>query len=280
MILTEEMKQGIIDAINNDAAFGFDLYYAIIKTVKDDSITKTYLDEALAKQSRAFEARLAQQTEAFNTKMDRLAQEFDEKLRKQNENLKIHVDKKLDAQTETFDKKLDAQSETFDKKLDAQSETFDKKLDAQTEAFDKKMDAQTISLKTYIDSKFGRIGSRWGQDAENAIREFFKKMAAQWGGTVEKWRRKVRFTNEEGYIYEKQYEIDMVVRDGTLTLVEVKANCDVEDIKRFLENIEFFERTEKQTKRVEKVLLTFSVEAYVSEIAQKAGIEIVDGLNT
>jgi len=134
-------------------------------------------------------------------------------------------------------------------------------------------------IKNYIDSKFGRIGSRWGKDAENAIREFFKKMAVQWGGTVEKWRRKDRFTNAKGEIYEKQYEIDIVVSDGTLFLVEVKANCDVEDIERFLQNIEFFEKTERQVKRVEKVLLTFSVEEYVSEIAQKAGVEIIDGLS-
>jgi len=39
MILTEEIKRSIIDAINNDASFGFDLYYAIIKTVKDELIT-------------------------------------------------------------------------------------------------------------------------------------------------------------------------------------------------------------------------------------------------
>ncbi len=229
MVLTEEFKQDIIDKINNDAAFEFDLYQALLKSVKDDLVTKTYLDEALAKQAQAFHQELYE--------------------------VKHYVDKKSDAQTQAVDEKLDAQ----------------------TQAFDEKLDAQTISLKNYIDAKLGRIGSRWGEDAENAIREFFTKMAAQWGGTVEKWRKKVRFKNEKGYVYEKQYKIDMVVRNGKITLVEVKAHCDVEDIERFLENINFYEQTEGQGKTLEKVLLTFSVDERVTGIVDNAGIEIIDG---
>ncbi len=134
------------------------------------------------------------------------------------------------------------------------------------------------SLKQYFDTKLGKIGSRWGVDAEHAIREFFTKMAANWGGTVEKWSRNVRLTGPEGYVYQKTYEIDMVISNGKRFLVEVKAHSDVEDLERFLENVRFYEHTEGKDHAAKKILLTFSVDDRVVELAANVGIEVINGL--
>lgn len=103
-------------------------------------------------------------------------------------------------------------------------------------------------------------------------------MAANWGGTVEKWRRKVRLTGPEGYVYQKTYEIDMVISNGKRFLVEVKAHSDVEDLERFLENVRFYEHTEGKDHVVKKILLTFSVDDRVAELAANAGTEVINGL--
>ena len=223
IVLTEEFKRELIAEIKHDAAFGFDVYYALLGSVNGDALTKTYLDEALAKQSRNFDA-----------KLEELAREFDAKLLAQSLDLKQYVE--------------------------AQAQ-----------------DIKT-SLKQYFDAKLGKIGSRWGVDAEYAIREFFTKMAANWGGTVEKWRRKVRLTGPEGYVYQKTYEIDMVISNGKRFLVEVKAHSDVEDLERFLENVRFYEYSEGKDHAVKKILLTFSVDDRVVELAANAGIEVINGL--
>ncbi len=65
MVLTEEFKRELIAEIKHDAAFGFDLYYALLGSVNGDALTKTYLDEALAKQSRNFDAKLERQAQAL-----------------------------------------------------------------------------------------------------------------------------------------------------------------------------------------------------------------------
>lgn len=115
MVLTEEFKRELIAEIKHDAAFGFDVYYALLGSVNGDALTKTYLDEALAKQSRN-----------FDSKLEELAREFDAKLLAQSLDLKQYVE--------------------------AQAQ-----------------DIKT-SLKQYFDTKLGKIGSRWGVDAEHAIR--------------------------------------------------------------------------------------------------------------
>ncbi len=52
MVLTEEFKRELMAEIKHDAAFGFDLYYALLGSVNGDALhKKRILTKALAKQS-------------------------------------------------------------------------------------------------------------------------------------------------------------------------------------------------------------------------------------
>ncbi|MBF0103260.1 MAG: DUF3782 domain-containing protein [Desulfobacterales bacterium] len=293
MILTDELRDTIINTINHDAGFGFDLYQALLKSVSDDLVTKTYLDEALAKHSREFDKKLNQLTQKFDEKLAQQTKSFDEKLSHQTKSF----DEKLAQQTKSFDEKLAQQTKAFDEKLEELSRKFDEKLAQLTKEFDEKLFMQSQDLKRYVDdrlreqsqdlkkffkdyvdAKLGRIGSRWGEDAENAIREFAQRLISQWGAKVKKWKKTVKFKDEMGYVYQKRYEIDIVVRNGITSLIEIKANCDMEDMERFTENIDFYMHTDGKEQEIHKIMVTFDIDERVKKMATNMGIEIIDGL--
>ncbi len=60
MVITEEFKNAIIEEINTDADFGFRLFKSIMISAGDRIVTTTYLDKALARQSKEFDEKLAQ----------------------------------------------------------------------------------------------------------------------------------------------------------------------------------------------------------------------------
>ena len=278
MVLTEEFKQAIVAAVNEDAAFGFELFEAMLRSAGDKIVTKTYLDEALARQSLEFNRNLEEQSRAFREDLREQARLFDEKLETQAQ----HFDAKLDQQTQHFDAKLDQQAGVFDAKLEQQAQHFDGKIDCldakidQLEAkIDQKFDAHTAEIKRYLDLKLGYIGSRWGDQTESAFRNFTQTVIAQWGGSAKKWKRKSRRTDEDGSVAEDQYEIDMVVANGKLVLAEMKSSCDANDVERYLKNVERYEHYEKSEKPTEKVILAFYITEPAQALAKEHGIRVI-----
>ncbi len=70
----------------------------------------------------------------------------------------------------------------------------------------------------------------------------------------------------------------MVISEWQTLFEEVKAHSDVEDLERFLENVRFYEHTEGKDHAAKKILLTFSVDDRVVELAANVGIEVINGL--
>ena len=121
MIITEEFKSEIIEAIYKDAGFGIKLFEALISANGGKTISPTYLDEALAKQSKEFDEKLFRLGE-------KLSKEFDEKLFRLGEKLSKEFDEKLAKLSKEFDEKLAKLSKEFDEKLVKLSKEFDEKL--------------------------------------------------------------------------------------------------------------------------------------------------------
>ncbi len=214
MVITEEFKQAIIEEIHSDADFGVRLFKAIMVSSGDQLVTKTYLDNALARQSKEFDEKLARQSKDFDEKLTRA---------------------------------LTRQSKDFDEKLAQQSERL-------TREFDEKLARHTGELKAFIDRKLGYIGSRWGEKVEDNYRRFAEKIVAQWGGTVSKWRRKIKTTDDQGRRFIHRYEVDIVVTNGKIILIEMKSQCDLDGVERFLDNIEQYMYLEQPSVTVEKVI--------------------------
>ncbi|MCX8096234.1 MAG: hypothetical protein N3D81_01905, partial [Spirochaetes bacterium] len=115
MITDEELKNRIIQLVEKDESFAFELYRLILGKYGSNLVTKTYLDEALYKLYVDFDKRLSRLSEElrkeFYEALEKQSEEFDKKLTKQSEELKKEFYAALEKQSEEFDKKLTKQSE-------------------------------------------------------------------------------------------------------------------------------------------------------------------------
>jgi len=229
-IETEELKKKILELVREDEDFAMELNRAILRLYSDKLLTKTYLDEALAKQSK----------------------EFDEKLIKLREEL----------------------SKDFDEKLAKQSKEFDEKLAKQSKEFDEKFNKWADNIIERMTNKINAIGGRWGIDAENAVRKFAEKIVSDWGGNVKKWNKKVEIKLGDKVIH-KEYEIDIVVKDGKEILIEVKASFNKDSMERFVEACELYESSEGKGKKTERVAISFFIYEEAKEIANKNKVTII-----
>ena len=252
----EELKKKILELVREDEDFAMELNRTILRLYSDKLLTKTYLDEALAEQSKEFDEKLAKQSK-----------EFDEKLIKLREELSREFDEKLARQSKDFDEKLIKLREEL-------SREFDEKLAKQSKEFDEKFNKWADNIIERITNKINAIGGRWGIDAENAVRKFAEKIVSDWGGNVKKWNKKVEIKLGDKVIH-KEYEIDIVVKDGKELLIEVKASFNKDSMERFVEACELYESTEGKGKKIERIVISFFIYEEAKEIAKKNKVTII-----
>jgi hypothetical protein len=288
-IETEELKKKILELVKEDEDFAMELNRAILRLYSDKLLTKTYLDEALAKQSKEFDEKLEKLSREFDEKLAKQSKEFDEKLIKLREELSKDFDEKLAKQSKEFDEKLEKLSREFDEKLAKQSKEFDEKLiklreelskdfdeklAKQSKEFDEKLNKWADNIIERMTNKINAIGGRWGIDAENAVRKFAEKIVSDWGGNVKKWNNKVEIKLGDKVIH-KEYEIDIVVKDGKEILIEVKASFNKDSMERFVEACELYESSEGKGKKTERVAISFFIYEEAKEIAEKNKVIII-----
>jgi hypothetical protein len=296
----EELKKKILELVREDEDFAMELNRTILRLYSDKLLTKTYLDEALAKQSKEFDEKLEKLSKDFDEKLAKQSKEFDEKLIKLREELSREFDEKLARQSREFDEKLAKQSKEFDEKLAKQSKEFDEKLiklreelskdfdeklarqskdfdeklAKQSKEFDEKFNKWADNIIERITNKINAIGGRWGIDAENAVRKFAEKIVSDWGGNVKKWNKKVEIKLGDKVIH-KEYEIDIVVKDGKEMLIEVKASFNKDSMEKFVEACELYESTEGKGKKIERIVISFFIYEEAKEIANKNKVTII-----
>lgn len=155
-------------------------------------------------------------------------------------------------------------------------EYLNQKVEKLTQAFDEKLNKQRQELEKFINDRNSLLGSRWGDEIEANLRNFTRLIVSQWGGKVRKWKKKVKSKTEDGIQIITKYEIDIVVLNGKTILIEVKSRCDMEDIERFLENVQAYLSFEKPTGNIEKVMFTMLIPPQAKEIAKEENIQIID----
>lgn len=246
MIDIKDLKEKILELLETDKDFAFELYRLILKRYGDELVTKTYLDEALAKLSadlrNEFYLALEKQTEEFNKRLEKLSKEFYEALKSQRDEIMREMDRKISDATDKIMKQVD------------------EKLEKTTEKLINKIDA---------------IGGRWGISSEIAIRNFAQSLVKEWGGTVKKWSKKIASTGPKGVKVSKNYEIDIVITDSKELLVEVKSSCNLEAVEKFWEACEYYLATEKVNREVDKIIVSFFAYEDAIKFAKQKGIRII-----
>ncbi|MCX8096069.1 MAG: DUF3782 domain-containing protein [Spirochaetes bacterium] len=272
-----ELKERLLSIIRTDKDFAFEIHKLILKLYGDELLTKTYFDEALVKYSqdlkREFYSALEKQSEelrkefysALEKQSEELRKEFYSALEKQSEdlkkfvlNVKDEIDRKIDREVERLDRKIDETAERLDKKIDETAERLDRKIDESVGRLDRKLEA---------------IGGRWGLSSEKAITKFAEDLVSSWGGEVKKWKSSA-VVKIGDFEEKREYEIDIVVKDGVEMVVEVKSSCSVSEVERFEEAVRVYEQ-EVGRKVSEKRIVTYFIYEDAKKLAEKKGIKVI-----
>jgi len=126
-----------------------------------------------------------------------------------------------------------------------------------------------------LDMKLTAIGARWGLMAEGTFRAGLKTIIEDLGYVVEN----VVFFDDEGYVFLKpsQIEIDIIIKDGRKTAVEIKSSVSEGDVITFERKVRLYEK-KSNIKIDKKIILTPFANNKAIEIAKSFDIEIVEEL--
>ncbi len=119
--------------------------------------------------------------------------------------------------------------------------------------------------------KLTAIGARWGLMAEGTFRAGLKTIIEDLGYVVEN----VVFFDDEGYVFlePSQIEIDIIIKDGRKTAVEIKSSVSEGDVITFERKVRLYEK-KSNIKIDKKIILTPFANNKAIEIAKSLDIEI------
>jgi hypothetical protein len=126
-----------------------------------------------------------------------------------------------------------------------------------------------------MNRKIEGLGARWGLMAEETFRAGLKTIIEDLGYVVEN----VVFFDDEGYVFLKpsRIEIDIIIKDGRKTAVEIKSSVSEGDVSAFERKVKLYEK-KFNIKIDKKIILTPFANNKDIEIAKSLGIEIVEEL--
>ncbi len=125
-----------------------------------------------------------------------------------------------------------------------------------------------------FDKRLAALGARWGLYSERALREALYELLQKRLGVarVEKWYG----FDEHCEVFPKPrpVEIDVVVKDDTHYLIELKSSISAYDVYMFYHKCEFYTKKVKP-KKTEKIIVTYWADEEAKTAAQELGIRII-----
>ena len=125
--------------------------------------------------------------------------------------------------------------------------------------------------KSRLDRKIGALGARWGIGSERAFRQALAAVLTESFG-VEVLN--INEYDDAGEVFGRpdQIELDIIVRNGTLIIFELKSSTDRSQLYIFSRKIAFYEKRHQRTAD-RKILVSPFIHPRAQELAQELGIE-------
>ncbi len=146
----------------------------------------------------------------------------------------------------------------------------DRKWAEQTEQ-NKRLWLEVGEQKSRLDCKIGALGARWGIGSERAFRHALAAVLTESFG-VEVLN--INEYDDVGEVFGRpdQIELDIIVRNGTLIIFELKSSTDRSQLYIFSRKIAFYEKRHQRTAD-RKILVSPFIHPRAQELAQELGIE-------
>ena len=125
--------------------------------------------------------------------------------------------------------------------------------------------------KSRLDRKIGALGARWGIGSERAFRQALAAVLTESFG-VEVLN--INEYDDAGEVSGRpdQIELDIIVRNETLIIFELKSSTDRSQLYIFSRKIAFYEKRHQRTAD-RKILVSPFIHPRAQELAQELGIE-------
>jgi hypothetical protein len=120
-----------------------------------------------------------------------------------------------------------------------------------------------------LNNRFGVLGSRWGDGAEETFRQGLLEIVRELGYRVEHYHGE----DPEGFINytPRSFDLDVLVQDGELVVAEIKSNASGADVTEFHRSVLLFERqTGRQAAR--RIMVAVTIQQSALERAKEWGI--------
>jgi hypothetical protein len=160
--------------------------------------------------------------------------------------------------------------EDFNREIKQLREDFNREIKQLREDFNR--------LSGRFEVILGRMGRRWGADLERTLLGTFKEALEKEGiepGKVESFS----YTDYDGSVTGlkgRRVQVDILVRDGKLTLIEVKAFAEREDMDHLTDVVGYVQKILK--KDVERVyVVAVNVDREALNRAQELGFKVIYG---
>ncbi len=146
----------------------------------------------------------------------------------------------------------------------------DRKWAEQTEQ-NKRLWLEVGEQKSRLDRKIGALGARWGIGSERAFRHALAAVLTESFG-VEVLN--INEYDDVGEVFGRpdQIELDIIVRNVTLIIFELKSSTDRSQLYIFSRKIAFYEKRHQRTAD-RKILVSPFIHPRAQELAQELGIE-------
>jgi hypothetical protein len=210
----------------------------------------------------------------------RLAQEAEERKQNWAEQVKKweENDRKWHEQHEESARKWDEQVKKWkenDRKWHEQHRESARKWDEQVKKWeenDKKWYAHEEKMRMELRSAIGALGARWGIQTEASFRDGLKAILED---SFDVEVLNVTEYDDGGEVFGRpdQVEIDVLIKDGTLILCELKSSMSRGDVYIFDRKVAFYEKHHNRTAD-RKLIISPMVDERGRRIAKKLNIEV------
>jgi len=127
-------------------------------------------------------------------------------------------------------------------------------------------------FEKHFDMQIGALGSRWGIKTEESFRAAAEGILGEdFGMHVERYMA----YDEEGEVFGRpdQIEIDILIRDGKITAIEIKSSMSKSDVYTFDKKVSFYEKRH-QVKVDRKIIVTPMMDPRANELIKTLGMKV------
>jgi hypothetical protein len=150
--------------------------------------------------------------------------------------------------------------------IEEHSQTI-KELVKRMDQHEKKLDMHEKRLESSIRG----LGARWGLMSEESFREGLKDILQEIGLKVERY---IDY-DVEGYVFghPDQVELDVVIKDTTVMIAEIKSSMSKGDVHAFQRKVEFYEKKQKVKVERKGIIAPF-VDPRARPVIERFGIAV------